>query len=74
MRVYAEYPVPDGTIVERGALRVADAPVTDPATGQIGNVVHADVTTRGGRTFVRLALEIDDDSAVVAALRDGGVF
>lgn len=85
MRVTAEYPLPVGGhlvfALEDGGetptpptIEAERAPVVDPAVGRIGSVVHATTTRRDGRDFLVLTLDIDDDSAVAAATRDGGVF
>lgn len=52
----------------------AGAPVRDPATGVVGRIRDARLNWRDGRQFLLLTLEVDDDSAVAAALRDGPVF
>lgn len=80
----AEYPLPPGSslVFDRDGVETPtpprveaeSAPVVDPAVGRVGSVVSVETTRRAGRDYLVLVLEIDDDSAIAAATRDGGVF
>lgn len=69
-------PVPDGWTVgpETNFGVIGDAEVRDLATGVIGNVRSARLNWRGGHAEIVATIEVDDDSAVAAAVRNGPIF
>lgn len=67
--------VPNYFAMAATEIEILDSEIRDPAVGVIGHALgKARIRGRGGEQWLEVTIEVDDDSAIAAATRNGGPF